>query len=376
MADEVIKSDEGQSYKGRLYPPHSGDFEVVSLRVEQRSLIATTGEAVKTYDLAEFKLELTGQEGDKIRLSHIPSGDAILCTDKAILTDLKQHAGQWDIGREASKASTDLHHLPTKKFVFLWGTIGLTLAVIAGFYLSFDVWVELAMKNIPPSAEETIGSIYVKEEKLDHKSETWKRVNNIGQKLASKVKNSPYKFRFYIENKDELNAYALPGGTIVVLSKLVKDAKSDDEIAGVIGHEIGHVVHRDTLRRLLHTGGLGLCLAIASGGIISADQIQQFIPMLQTLESLNYSRLQESNADKCGIRLTTLSEYDNEAIIGLFERFEKEEPQSKLGKQAFAILSDHPMSADRIAMIRTEAARIRDLHKQGKDAEIEKDVHH
>jgi Zn-dependent protease with chaperone function len=371
MTDEMMKSDEQRSYKGRFYLPNSGDFEVVSLRVEQHHLIAGTGEGDKTYDIAEFQLELTGQEGDRIRLVHVPTGIAIISTDRNLLEDLHQHGGQWEIGRTAKKAHKDLHHLPMKKMVVLWSIIGAVVATCVGFYLGFDVFVNIAMKNIPPSAEESIGHMYAKEEKLDHKSEDWKRVDRIGQKLASKVKNSPYKFRFYIEDKPELNAYALPGGTIVVLSKLVKDAKSDDEIACVMGHEIGHVIHRDTLRRLLHSGGLGLTLAIVSGGMISNEQIKQFIPALQALESLNFSRAQEAAADKTGIRLTVLSGYDGEAMIDLFKRFEADEP--KFGKAALAILSDHPMSEERIKVIRTETAKAKELVKQGKDPDLDKD---
>lgn len=371
MTDEIAKSDEVMFYKGRLYKPNFGDFEVVELRVEKQNLIVVSGEGEKNYELAEFKLELTGQEGDKIRLDHIPSGDSLLCTDRQLLDDLHQHASQWDLGREAKKAHKDLKHLPARKMSLLAGVLVLTLGSIVAFYLSFEVFVNLAMKKIPPSVEESIGSIYAKEEKLDKKSDTWKRVDRIGNKLVSKLNNSPYKFRFYIENKDELNAYALPGGTIVVLSKLVKDAKSDDEIAGVLGHEIGHVIHRDSLRRLLHTGGLGVCIAIATGGVISNEQIKQFIPALQALESASYSRTQEAAADKTGIKLTVLAGYNGEAIIDLFKRFAQDEP--KFGKEAFAILADHPMSDDRIKAIRDEVAKAKDLIKQGKTAELEKE---
>ena len=371
MSDELMKSDAPRSYKGRFYLPNSGDFEQATLRVEGHSLVAAVGGTDQNYDLADINLELTGQEGDKIRLTHVPTGVSILCTDRHLLEDLQQHGGQGEISRVAKKADRELKNLPMRNIAVL-GTIGGAIVLtIAGFYFGFDYFVNLAMQNIPPSAEDTIGQMYAKEEKLDHSSEEWKRVDRIGQKLVAKLKKNPYKFRFYIENKDQLNAYALPGGTIVVLSKLVKDAKSDDEIACVMGHEIGHVIHRDTLRRLLHTGGLGLTLAIVSGGMISNEQVKAFIPALQKLETLNFSRTQEAAADKMGIRLTVLSGYDGEAMIDLFKRLEADTPEAV--KNAMAILSDHPMSADRIAMIKTENAKAKELVKQGKDPDLDKE---
>ncbi len=358
------------TYQARLYTPKSGDFQVVTLRVEKQILHISDHNGEKSVNLGEFELQLTGQEGDKVRLDHQPTGISILCTDKKILDDLHQLGGEFGIGHKAKKAKRDLKVLPAKKWGFLVGSISTVIAAGVVFYLTFDVWVNMAMANIPPSAEDSIGKIALKEAELDSKSETWKRVNGIGQNLVSHLKNNPYKFRFFIKNQEDLNAYALPGGTIIILSKLVKDAKNDDEIAGVIGHEIGHVIHRDTLRHLLRHGGLGLCLAIISGGIINNDQIAQLIPALQMIDNLNYSRGQEAAADLTGIRLSLSSGYNGEEMINFFQRLEKNEP--KIGKEALALLSDHPMTADRIAAIRAEAAVVRGLLKAKK--EIDKDI--
>ena len=374
MSNLPASSDHNQSFKGRLYHENSGDFSVVGLRIEQQKLVITDGGDEKAYDLAEFQLDLTGQDGDKIRLLHVPSSLAIISTDKGLLPELQTHASQWDIGRDAKKAERDLKMMPGKKFAFFGTLIGIIVVSCAVFYFSFEMCVDLAMKNIPPSAEMTIGDLYTKSEKLDETSDDWKRINRIGQKLVGKLKNSPYKFRFYVEDKDEINAFALPGGSVIVLRKLIKDAKSDDEIASIIGHEIGHVIHRDTLRRLLHSGGLGLIVAIATGGMIDNDQINACLPLLQQLESLNYSRTQEAAADITGIHISEGAGYNSEAIIDFFTRMEKANGEVKFGKEALALLSDHPMSEDRIKSIKAEVAKAREKIKQGKLGELEKDM--
>lgn len=374
MSNLPASSDHNQSFKGRLYQPNSGEFDVVQIRVEQQKLVITNGGNEKLYDLAEFQLDLTGQDGDKIRLVHIPTSIAILSTDRGLLPELQMHASQWDIGREARKAEKELKLMPGKKYAFLGTLLSVVIGACVALYFGFEMCVNLAMTKIPPSAEATIGELYTKSEKLDQSSDDWKRVNRIGQKLVGRLKNSPYKFNFYVENKDEVNAFALPGGTIIVLSKLIKDAKSDDEIACVIGHEIGHVIHRDSLRRMLHSGGLGLAVAIASGGMIDNEQINACLPVLQQLESLNYSRTQEAAADITGIRITVGAGFDGEAIIDFFQRMEKENGDVKFGKEALALLSDHPMSEDRVKSIRLEVAKAKELIKQGKLGELEKDL--
>lgn len=374
MSNLPANSDHNQTFKGRLYQENSGDFDVVAIRIEQQKLVITDGGNEKAYDLAEFQLDLTGQDGDKIRLVHVPTSIAIISTDRGLLPELQMHASKWDIGRDAKKAEKDLKAMPGKKFAFLGTLAAIIIGSCAAFYFGFEMCVNLAMNNIPPSAEVTIGELYTKSEKLDQNSEDYKRINRIGQKLVSKLKNSPYKFKFYVENKDEINAFALPGGTVIVLTKLIHDAKSDDEIACVIGHEIGHVIHRDTLRRLLHSGGLGLVVAIASGGMIDNEQINACLPLLQQLESLNYSRAQEAAADVTGIRITEGAGYNGEAIIDLFKRIEEQNGEQKFGKEALALLSDHPMSEDRIKTIKTEVAKARDMIKQGKLGELEHDL--
>ncbi len=367
-------SDQPSRFKARLYMPESGDFDVVQLRVEQYFLVVTNGGDEKNYDIAEFKLDLTGQDGDKIRLEHVPSGISLITTDRGLLKELQSHASKWDIGRDARTAEKELKVMPGKRLAFFGSLLGIIVGTALVCYFGFEMCIGLAMKNIPPSAEQMISDLYTKGRTEDQNSPEWKRVNRIGQQLVSKLKNNPYKFHFLIEEKDELNAMALPGGTVIVLSKLAKEAKSDDEIACVLGHEIGHVIHRDTLRHMLHSGGLGLCVAIASGGMINNDQINACLPFLQQLENLNYSRNQEAAADKTGILLTVETGYNGEAIIDLFERMEKESLNPKFGKEALALLSDHPMHEDRIKAIRAEVAVARELIKQGKIDELEKDL--
>lgn len=376
MTNEISKYDEPRSYKARLYKPNSGDFEVVSLAVREHHLVvesdATDGGG--QYDLGEFKLELTGQDGDRIRLVHVPSGETYICTDHALLADVHMHGGQWEVSRDAVVAKEKLHRMPMRNAVIVASVIAGVILFASSFSFGLDLVIDMAMKNIPTELEDTIANYAVKDEALDHTSVEWARIDRIGQKLLGNLDQNPYKFRFFILDNDELNAFALPGGALFVTRKLVKDAKNDDELAAVIAHEIGHVIHRDSLKRILHAGGFGICIGIATGGIAGKEDVKRFIPSLEKLETLNFSRQQEAAADKLGIKLAFKAGYDPLQEIDLFERIEKLHAEQKksvlLAKQAEAFLSDHPMTEDRIKMIRVETARLREKQKRGEDLDL------
>ena len=344
-------------FKARMYTAETSDAQVVEISVAHGCVCVSTAEDSYELSLSEFELELAGQMSDRVKLTHIPSTTILLVADKELLREIKEHGGDSPIVKKASRAYGALKHYWFGRLRYVGIICGVIAAGILAFYLSFDLLVERAVKEIPPSVEESFGDMAVDKEKLDQKSDDYKRVKRISDRLLKALGKTPYHFEFYVKNEKEVNACAVPGGRIVVLSRLLKEAKSDDEIAGVLAHEFGHVIHRDSLRRLLHTGGLGLCLAIITGGAVNNDSLAVLIPAAHRLESLNYSRTQEAAADNVAVDLTLKAGYKPEALIDFFERMEKRYPSG--GPILNALVSDHPMGADRVAAIKAEAARVR-----------------
>lgn len=134
------------------------------------------------------------------------------------------------------------------------------------------------------------------------------------------------------------NAYAMPGGRVVIFHGLLEEASGPDEIAGIVGHEIGHVVHRDPLEGLIRELGVGIVLGDFGGRAGSA---------LNTLAQLSYSREAENRADGEAIERLKRAGVSPKATAAFFARMSKDEPESAEGGAAMSFLSTHPISAER-----------------------------
>lgn len=142
------------------------------------------------------------------------------------------------------------------------------------------------------------------------------------------------------------NAIALPGGTIVITDQLIKMAKSDDEIAGVLGHEIGHVELRHSLRQIYRVLGVGFMITIIGGD--SGQLVEDVIAQAVALESLSYTRAFETQSDYRSAELMVGLERDPFAFIELLKRLTSD----KGDKSDTGWLSTHPGTFDRMATIK------------------------
>lgn len=133
-----------------------------------------------------------------------------------------------------------------------------------------------------------------------------------------------------------VNAVTLPGRQVLLFRGLLDQAESPDEVAGVLAHEFGHVEHRDAMVALLRGYGLSLLLGGVDGGAIT-----------QTLISNRYSRGDERSADASGLAALERARISPRAIAGLFDRLSRIEPSGAGTDKLFALLSTHPLSAER-----------------------------
>jgi Zn-dependent protease with chaperone function len=145
------------------------------------------------------------------------------------------------------------------------------------------------------------------------------------------------------------NAFALPGGTVVLLDALVALAKNDDEIAGVLAHEIGHIAHDHTMQSIYRALGI---VAIASS--VSGDGgqlIEHVVTQLSTLQSLSYSREFETDADRYSVIVMRRAGRDPLAFIDLLDRLVQSRQDTKGKKDKppseTSWWSSHPGNADR-----------------------------
>ena len=183
-------------------------------------------------------------------------------------------------------------------------------------------------------------------------------ITSIGERLVStnpEVNQSPYYFQFHLlADPETVNAFALPGGQVFMTVGLLKLLKSEDEVAGVLGHEVGHVVGRHSNEQMAKaqlSQGLVNAVVMAGGSDygMTAGQIAQFVSQLKNTA---YSRDDELESDKLGVRFMKRAGYDPNALVRVMEVLKK----AAGGRVPPEFLSTHPDPDNRVERIK-EAIR-------------------
>jgi predicted Zn-dependent protease len=185
-------------------------------------------------------------------------------------------------------------------------------------------------------------------------------INDLGNKLVKNADNVNFSFTFFLVNKKELNAFAFFGGHVGIHGGLLTTADNESELASVIAHEISHVTLRHLARRLenqsrsqtLSTAGMisGLLLALINPTAgIAALQTSMAI---SKQANINYTRGNEKEADRVGIRLLANSDFDPNGAPNFFRKMAK---QYRYKSTPPAMLLTHPLPESRIAQARVRA---------------------
>jgi predicted Zn-dependent protease len=186
-------------------------------------------------------------------------------------------------------------------------------------------------------------------------------VQRVGQRIAA-VTESPYKWQFHLVGKDVPNAFALPGGHVFVYEGLFKYARTEPQLAAVIGHEIAHVLARHGSERMSVAAATQLGTGIAGSTLgLSPTVMEAFGIAANYGVVMPYSRTQESESDRIGIILMAKAGYPPEAAIELWQNM-----MQAPGDKPPAFLSTHPSDQQRIADIRKHLAEARKYYQPGR----------
>lgn len=173
-------------------------------------------------------------------------------------------------------------------------------------------------------------------------------VNRVGQMIARLSDRADIPYHFKVLESPEINAFACPGGFIYVYGGLLKTMDNEAQLAGVLGHEIGHVVARHSVKRLQQVLGLQILLAIALGE--SSQATRRAIGAGATIILQGYSRENEFEADHYGTLYMTQAGYHPEGMVQLFGKF-KEMEKGRKNTFLDQLLASHPPTTDRIAKV-------------------------
>jgi predicted Zn-dependent protease len=231
--------------------------------------------------------------------------------------------------------------------------------------LTPDQEIALGLKAIP-ELEQQYGPM-----ETDQKAE--KIVDSIGGKIVSETAagKTPYKFDFHVLNDNNtINAFALPGGQVFITSGLLRKLQTPGQVAGVLGHEIGHVVARHSAQQLAKqrlTSGIAGAATIATYDPSNPNSRYNgaIAQAIGQLVSMKFGRQDELQADNLGVRFMSESGYDPRSMISVMEILDK----ISQGGHTPEFFSTHPNPQNRITKIKTA---IQNNYPNGLPAGLEK----
>lgn len=198
--------------------------------------------------------------------------------------------------------------------------------------------------NSAPSMVQQYGGLHPDQRSQD-------LVKHVGQRLVSNTlaKKTPYQYDFHLlADGETINAFALPGGQVFITAALFSRLENEDQLAGVLGHEIGHVIARHGGERLTQNelfNGLSGATTIATGDYAAG---QNMAALLHQFFSMPYGRDQELQSDDIGVLLMLQAGYDPNALIGVMEILKAASGPNRVPER----LSTHPDPENRMAKIR------------------------
>lgn len=198
--------------------------------------------------------------------------------------------------------------------------------------------IQLGLQAAPQMAQE-YGGLHPDQRAQDYLDQVGQRL--VKSTIAAKT-GYPYDFHLLADNQ-VVNAFALPGGQCFITAALFSKLKNEDQLAGVMGHEIGHVIHRHGAERSASQGfiqGLIQSVMIGTGGDQALTQVAN---MVGQYSSMKYGRDQELESDDFGVRLMIEAGYDPSQLIGVMDILE----EASGGQRVPEFQSTHPSPENR-----------------------------
>ncbi|MDQ2890277.1 MAG: M48 family metallopeptidase [Gemmatimonadota bacterium] len=174
-------------------------------------------------------------------------------------------------------------------------------------------------------------------------------VNVLGDSIAHVTSRRDLDWHFFVVNSPEVNAFAVPGGYVYVNRGLIERATSMDELAGVLGHEIGHVVRRHTVKQMQQQQGanIGITLACILTQICNNQASGTAINVGATALFAKFSRTDETQADEEGFKNVVRAGISPEGLVTMFQKLIDERKATPGAVDAW--FATHPLEESRIA---------------------------
>jgi predicted Zn-dependent protease len=183
-------------------------------------------------------------------------------------------------------------------------------------------------------------------------------IQDLGESIAKKTSRSDLDWHFYVINTKQVNAFALPGGYVYVDRGLIETVDRLDELTGTLGHEIGHVIQRHSVKQMQNAqkANAGVAVVCTLTNICNSGLTQVAVQVGGTAFFAKHSRLDELQADSEGVVNVTRAGYDPEGIPALFEVLLNERRYQPTKVEGW--FASHPMEEARIKKVEAQIGQL------------------
>jgi len=330
----------------------SGELVVTGADIRFRN-----DQASVSFSIHGAEVSLGGASDRLIFITHPSQPDwKLYTTDRSILNNphLQQNP---QIQQQMKKAK--------QRNIFNWSVFAAVVAVIVMVPLSLVMGMDrisaIIAHHIPLEWEQKMGEQVFNQYKANGHFMPEKRAKKLMQPLVKPLLDAlpekRFNYQFYVSRDDEVNAFALPGGYVVVNSGLILKAETPEELLGVLAHEISHVTEQHGIRNIIGTAGIYLTVNALLGDM--SGLLATIANAAPFLINQSYSRKFETEADEKGVALLERARIDPRGLETFFAKLLKEEQRKlketvgednqDLAKTTLGFLSTHPATEDRIA---------------------------
>jgi predicted Zn-dependent protease len=338
-------------FRGFFSDGHTAEMRPVTLRFGSSGLniMSDKGAMLAEWRYRELRLIEEVYAGQPARFRCKTAGDARLVVRDAKFLDALGHHARHLRGNNMQRSRA----LPR---ALVWG--GATIATLAGLYFGLPILAEPVAAIMPLSWEERMGqnvrgtalALLAKNAKRCDAREGKAALDGLVQRLAGTIETR-YRFDVIVVDNPLVNAFAAPAGYIVVFRGLIDKSSSAEEVAGVLAHEMGHVIERHGTEALIRQMGMNAILSAVLGdasgiGGTAADIGSQ-------LAVLSYGRAAEREADRVGVDMLNKADIRGAGLVAFFQRVGKDTGGDSGGILRY--LGTHPPTGERASDIEARA---------------------
>lgn len=325
------------------------------LKVEPSGVSAQTAKGESfSISFSEMTLEIGGQKGAMLFCRHNEE-DLTFYTEHPQFTNALMRSAPPMTAHELKTLLAAQNKERSTYRSLILGAVGILILALFLIQQALGPLLDKGIKSIPYEVDQKLGELAIENMDLGGKElknpQLRKAMDTVFERLLNSTDD--VKIDYKIVQNSQANAFALPGGKVVVFSGLLTIADTPEQVAGVLAHEIAHVTERHGVERIAKSLGVFATIQLLLGDATGVLAIAKDLLTLATINS--YSRDQEAEADEVGVLRLHEAKIDPSQLADFFQSLQEESPEAvKTIEESFNWMSTHPNHSARIEAINNQ----------------------